>query len=119
MIEKFSKEELAIIREELKNLPRDHMKRDLCHDSFMRLRDAFKAQKEYDGIYGRELEDSIITLADYSLCNYEISPNAKGKNAGKYRRSIFVRNEFADEYSECVNEIIDVLIKHLRTEIIE
>ena len=121
MIEKFTKEEIAIIREELKNLPKSHMKRDLCAEQFKKLRNIFSAQKEYKGIYNHEVEDAILLIADHVLCNYEVTPSTRKQkdNEQKYRRAVFVNDKISDSYKAFVDELIGVMYKYIRKEAIE
>lgn len=113
MIEKFTKEEIEIIKEELKNLPKDHQKRSVCHDSFMGLRKELKKQEDYTGIFNLELEDAILLIADHTLCNYEISPRDKKR----FRRNNLIPNGMEDDYLLVVNGIIKIIRDNLRTSI--
>ena len=118
MIEKFTKEEIAILVKELKNLPKDCMKRDLLDDEFHKLRKVISAQKNYDGIYYHDIEDAILTLADITFCNYEESPMMRNRNLKKFRKSILVRKEFAEQYKEFVGKVVDLMDEYLRTNIV-
>ena len=110
MIEKFTKEELEIIRQELKELPKAHQKRDLCKPSFRKLYEVYKHRNEYKKFFFRDIEEQILILADHIMCNYEPNP----QRAGYWRRSIFVPNKYGKEYTEFVNEIVDICLKHYK-----
>ena len=108
MIEKFTKEEIEVLKKELAEMPKDIQKRTLCHEAFMRLHKTFKKRPNYDGVYHYEMTDAMLCVIDNSLANYELRP----RNNNKYRRAVFVNKELADEYLEMANELVDVVIKH-------
>lgn len=115
MIEKFTQEELDIIREELKNLPKDYMKRSLCSESFHRMYNAFKKQDSYDGIYCHDVSDALLMVADFTFCNYEKNP----KNMDRYRRSTLVRKEYGEEYKQFIDDVVTLIEKNIREKVIE
>lgn len=111
MIEKFTPEELEIIKKELNDLPKDHPKRSTCEKPFKQLRILLKNKHHYSGVDDSpyQIEDDILTLADKILCNYELRPKS-----GKYRRYIYIRKEIKDDYIDFINDIIDVIGKHIK-----
>lgn len=120
MIEKFTKEEIEIIREELKHLPKNHMKRTLCDKSIKRMFRLFKTQKEYGGIQHYEMVDAILLLADHTLCNYELKPQIKKKETlYPYKRATLVHHAIANEYEDFFIDIVNVIEEHFKTKIVE
>ena len=110
MIEKFTKEELEIIRQELKELPKAHHKRDLCKPSFRKLYEVYKHRNDYNRFFFRDVEETILTLADHIMCNYELN----SQRTGYWKRSSLVPTQYGEEYTEFVNEIVDVCLKHYK-----
>ena len=113
MIEKFTKEELNTIREELNNLPKGAQKRTVAKESFSKLHELFRKRVEYNGIYNHELGDHILAVADYTFANYEKSNMWNGR----YRRRTIVPSALTDEYGEFIGELCKLVEKHFKEDI--
>ena len=106
MIEKFTKEELEIIKRELAELPKGEQKRPLCMKYVKNLTSLFRHRTDYPGISPeRELEDAIFVLIDHTLCNYGINPN----KPNRMRREVFVLPELKEQYVEMFGKIYDLI----------
>ena len=108
MIEKFSPEEIEIIKKELAEMPKGTQKRILCAEMLKRWRIIFRARPRYSGIDYFEIENSIFNIIDHTLANYE-ERDKYHKKSGKYRRAIYVHPKLADEYQAMANEIMALI----------
>ena len=114
MIEKFTKEELAIIMKEIKELPKDYEKRSSCETAFNRLRSSYQNENLSGAPHSYDITQAILILCDAFMGNFvKIPQNGKRYN-GDYCRAGYINKEFADEYVQMVNELVDVLVKHSR-----
>ena len=111
MIEKFTPEEIEILKKELAEMPKDYQKRTLCEESLRRYHRIFKDRPKYSGVDHYEIENAIFNIADHTFANYEERDKFHKKN-GKYRRAIFVKNKFALDYQHMVSEIMDIIQKY-------
>lgn len=113
MIEKFTKEELEIIKRELKELPTAKSKRDTCKQDFNRLKKLWEKRPNYSGIKGTwwEMEEYIINIVDIILCNYKRRGKVH-KHTGIFCRSTYVPNGMENEYIQTAKEIVDVVERH-------
>ena len=110
MIERFTKEELEIIRKEIAELPKDYGKRHLCEEPLRKVYARMVQQDQFNGVYSHEITDHILAVADYTLCNYSKSP----KDRRKYQRNTFVPNELGDEYMAFVTELSNLVLEYFR-----
>ena len=108
MIEKFSPEEIEIIKKELAEMPKGTQKRILCAEMLKRWRIIFRKRPLYSGIDYFEIENSIFNIIDHTLANYE-ERDKYHKKSGKYRRAIYVHPKLADEYQAMANEIMALI----------
>lgn len=117
MIEKFSPEEIAILKKELSEMPKDIQKRSLCEKAFKARREIFKERPKYSGIDNWEVENSILNIVDHTLANYEERDKFHKKN-GRYRRGIFVNRKLESDYQDMAEDIVDIIRKYYRRNMI-
>ena len=114
MIEKFTEEELEIIKRELKELPKDKAKRDYCEKEIERLHRAYPNEKVSGARHPYELTKTIFSIIDDFMGNFSKAIDNGRKYKSTYTRAIYIPKEFADEYRQCFGEIVDVLAKHAK-----
>ena len=114
MIEKFTKEELAIIMKEIKELPKDQSKRSACEDAFKKLRASYLNQNVSGAMHAYNLEHDILAICDCFMGNFtKVAQNGK-QYKGKYCRAIYINKKIHNEYVKLVEEIVDALARHSR-----
>ena len=114
MIEKFSKEELELIKKELKEMPKGKHKRTLLVDEFHHLR-SFWQRRHTSGINDNwyDIEQHIITLCDLTLCNYD-KREKYHKKVGMFRRCNYVQKELETDYKLMVNDIVNIIAEYYK-----
>ena len=113
MIEKFTPEELAQIRKELRE--KDHVSRKefLLKEQLQRaLRALHYDQVKMDNcsFVSAEIKNALTLLVDHALNNY-MKDEAKSRNAGKtlYKRNTLIPGNMEKKYLEAYTKIVDVL----------
>ena len=117
MIEKFTPEEIAILKRELAEMPKDIQKRSLCDKAFKERRAIFATRPDYDGVSEYMIDDRILEIIDYTLANYE-NRTKYHKKTGRFRRGIFVNRNLESEYKAMAEELVGVIRKYYRKEMI-
>ena len=114
MIERFTKEELKIIKKELQELEKDRQKRELCDEAFKKLRNAYRNGELSGSPHPYEIENSILFICDCFMGNFKSVPQNGMKFKGKYCRASYVDKGIAKEYENAVYQIVEVLVNHSR-----
>ena len=118
MIEKFTPEEITILKKELAEMPKDIQKRTICEDAFRERRIIFSTRPDYDGVSEYMIDDRILEIIDYTLANYEHRTKYH-KKIGSFRRRIFVNRNLKNEYKAMAEDLVSVIRKYYRKEMID
>ena len=111
MIEKFTPEELAQIRAELK--ARDHMSQKDCllREQMQRLSKVlYIGEKQAANCYARfDVKSAMTVLVDNAMNNYELNPRKAEKGVTEWRRRNSVPDLIAEKYLTAYTRLVDVL----------
>lgn len=116
MIERFTPEELEIIKKELGVNRTAGSKKSICSNQFRRIKKMFP--RVGHAIYAdKNVWESVCCLCDHTLQNYDKGGKKPVSNMCKefqWRRysSIFQK----EEYKSLIDELLDVLEKHIKKE---
>ena len=110
MLEKFTPEEIAQIRQELKHYKPQSNKSNLCESDIKRLDEAFADYRNKLGVFASsDLKLEIWDICDYVVCNLRIDTKKVGRN--KYKRSSYVPHEDREDFRETFRKIVDVILE--------
>ena len=112
MIERFTDEELEIIKRELiqKEYLNPHTKAELNRYISAKLNGIFGDQFYRDDIRTYPgVEGLIIKACDMCFKNYE---NSYSNGKTKKKASVYIPYDYCEEYMQMVNEILDAVEKH-------
>lgn len=111
MIEKFTEEELALIKKELGINQTAGSKKSICSKQYKRIKEIFPHIGH--SIYAeKQIWEDICEICDHTLKNYAKTGKPVGwnKNEEKWKRysSIFEK----DKYRQLMDELLDVIEKY-------
>lgn len=111
MIEKFTPEELSVIRAELKQLPRNHLKKYFLQPVEIFLDKLFNWKMYSDRFIfpTNDILKAMTCITDHTFGCYEQKPY---KKRICWYRNPCVKDEFKDEYLEMCKEIAAIVAKH-------
>ena len=113
MLEKFTAEEIKVLRKELKDYDRKNQKSIFIQDDLQRIEDAFDREiysKKY--IYPeRDIREALTTIADHITANYTLMTRyTKAINDSHWVRATCIPADKEKVYKEAVTRIVDVII---------
>lgn len=120
MIEKFTNEELEIIKRELGIIENDKTKKDfVCRVCREELRQLWSEKTSLISVGGDKIRNSLYVIIDVTLCNFRkktVNKTSK-KNGEKFQKTYIgfdgsVSNDIADEYERMFREMLEVIKKY-------
>ena len=115
MIEKFTPEEIEILRKELKDYNPKSYKPDVCADGIKLIDEAFPFN-EYDAmnLYARkELVDALYCICDHVTANYSRNTRGvHGKTQYRLKRHSYVQESKREKYKEVFDKIVAVILEN-------
>ncbi len=112
MLEKFTPDEIAQLKLELRNYKPQSNKTNLCEQDIVRLERAFSEYRDRIGIFpSYDLKRDIWDICDWAVCNLRIDTKPGKFGRDKYKRSSYVRPEDTEVYRELFHRIVDAILE--------
>ena len=115
MIEKFTPEELAQIRQELKAMDQTTQKASMLGEQFRRVIGVLgiKADDELSRSFSAfDVKNAMTLRCDHAMKNYELNRRKTRANQRVWKRTCSVPAGKEDRYLECYTKLVDVLEKY-------
>lgn len=115
MIEKFTPEELAQIRKELKEMDRSTQKSNLLYEQYVRAINVLgiKSDEELSRSFSSfDVKNAMTMLCDHALKNYELNQRKSLPNKRIWKRTSSIPTGKEERYLECYTSLVDVLEKY-------
>ena len=112
MIEKFTPEELAQIRKELREKDRVTQKDHLLKDQFNRAICALGFRRDPDlqaSFSAFDVKSALTLLVDHALKNYTVNDRKRGNQRTTWKRNPLVPAEIEGKYLDVYTRLVDVL----------